>query len=72
MGILLLALLGGGFTAPLDEVLIDQIPPLLGVVLFHILAVDLPLGCFIGISSHANALVGRIYPLRNGIQAPAP
>ena len=29
---------------PLDEVLIDQIPPTLGVALFHKLAVDLPFG----------------------------
>jgi hypothetical protein len=48
MGILLLALLVGGFTAPRDEVLIDQIPPPLGVGSFHKLAVDLPLGVLHG------------------------
>jgi hypothetical protein len=36
-------LLVGGFMAPLDEVLVDQIPPTLGVAGFHKLAVDLPL-----------------------------
>jgi hypothetical protein len=37
-------LLVGSFTAPLDEVLIDQIPPTLGVAGLHKLVVDLPLG----------------------------
>ncbi len=43
MGILLIGLVIGGFTAPLDEALIDQIPPPLGVAGVHELAVDLPL-----------------------------
>jgi hypothetical protein len=37
-------LLVAGFTAPLDEVLRDQIPSPLGVAGFQKLAVDLPLG----------------------------
>jgi len=44
MGILLIGLVVGDFTAPLDEVLIDQIPSPLGVAGVHKLAVDLPLG----------------------------
>jgi hypothetical protein len=44
MGILLIGLVIGGFTGPLNEMLIDQIPPPLGVAGLHKLAVDLPLG----------------------------
>ena len=43
LGILLVGLVIGGFTGPLDEVLIHQIPPPLGVARFHELATDLPL-----------------------------